>query len=267
MALILKDRVLETCSSPGTGAVTLLGATVGYQTFSAAIGNGNTCYYTISDQNGVNWEVGLGTYATSGNTLTRTTVLSSSNSGSTVNFNTGTQNVFVTYPSEQAVYQDANGYITSQFISSLQAFAIKSTGQINLKPLASAPTGAAGDIIFNSTSSQFQGYNGTAWLPVGGAVLSNDTSTATSVYPLFANATSGTATTIYTSNANLLYTPSTGELTAQTHVSANGLTVNSATVSANYTIPSGSNAISAGPVTVASGITVTVPSGSVWYIS
>ena len=267
MALILKDRVLETCSSPGTGAATLLGATVGYQTFSAAIGNGNTCYYTISDQNGVNWEVGLGTYATSGNTLTRTTVLSSSNSGSTVNFNTGTQNVFVTYPSEQAVYQDASGYITSQFISSLQAFAIKSTGQINLKPLASAPTGAAGDIIFNSTTSQFQGYNGTSWLPVGGAVLSNDTSTATSVYPLFANATSGTATTVYTGDARLLYLPSTGQLQSTTLRSGNGLFVNSATVTESCTIATGDNASSTGPISVNPGVVVTVSSGSVWYIS
>jgi hypothetical protein len=103
MALVLKDRVLETCTSPGTGAVTLLGAVTGYQTFSSAIGNANTCYYTIADQSSSNWEVGIGTYTTSGNTLTRTTVLSSSNGGSTVNFSVGTQNVFVTYPSERSV--------------------------------------------------------------------------------------------------------------------------------------------------------------------
>ena len=102
MALVLKDRVLETCSAPGTGAVTLLGAVTGYQAFST-VGNGNTCYYAIADQSGSNWEVGIGTYATSGNTLTRTTILSSSNAGSTVNFATGTQNVFLTYPSERSV--------------------------------------------------------------------------------------------------------------------------------------------------------------------
>ena len=93
MALVLADRVLETCTSPGTGSVSLLGATTGYQAFSAAIGNGNTCYYTIADQAGPNWEVGIGTYASSGNTLARTTVLASSNSGSLTNFNAGTQNV------------------------------------------------------------------------------------------------------------------------------------------------------------------------------
>ena len=111
MSLVLKDRVLETAAAPGTGAVTLLGAVTGYQTFSAAIGNGNTCYYTIADQSGANWEVGLGTYSSSGNTLARTTILSSSNAGSTVNFASGTQNVFVTYPSEKAVYLDASGNV------------------------------------------------------------------------------------------------------------------------------------------------------------
>ena len=65
MTLVLNDRVLETCTSPGTGAVTLLGATTGFRTFLAGVGNGNTCYYTIADQNGANWEVGLGTYTLS----------------------------------------------------------------------------------------------------------------------------------------------------------------------------------------------------------
>ena len=111
MALVLKDRVLETASAPGTGTVTLLGATAGYQTFSAAIGNANTTYYTIADQSGANWEVGVGTYTTSGNTLTRNTVLSSSNGGSLVNFNAGTQNVFVTYPSEEAVYNNGTSIV------------------------------------------------------------------------------------------------------------------------------------------------------------
>jgi hypothetical protein len=118
MALVLKDRVLETASAPGTGVVTLLGAVGGYQSFSAGVGNANTCYYTIADQSGANWEVGIGTYATAGNTLTRTTLISSS-TGSTVNFSSGTQNVFVTYPAEKAVYLDAAGQTTL-------------TGQLNL---------------------------------------------------------------------------------------------------------------------------------------
>lgn len=104
MALIIKDRVLETCNSPGTGSVTLLGAPAGYQTFNAAIGTGNTCYYTIADQTGSNWEVGVGTF-TAPATLARTTVLASS-TGSLVNFSTGTQNVFETYPASKAVTTD-----------------------------------------------------------------------------------------------------------------------------------------------------------------
>ena len=99
-----------------------------------------------------------------------------------------------------------------------------------------------------------------------GASISNDTSTATSVYPLFAAATSGTPTTIYTSNANYLYKPSIGELSAREVRSSNGILVNSQTVSADYTIASGDNAGSFGPVSVASGITVTVSSGSVWTV-
>jgi hypothetical protein len=65
---------------------------------------------------------------------------------------------------------------------------------------------------FNTTTAQFEGHNGTAWASVGGAAISNDTTTASFEYPLFAAATSGSATTVYTSNANLLYKPSTGEI-------------------------------------------------------
>jgi hypothetical protein len=76
------------------------------------------------------------------------------------------------------------------------------------------PTGVSGYLRFNTTTSEFEGYNGTAFASVGGAALSNDTSTSTNVYPLFASATSGTASTLYTGNAKLLYKPSTGEFTS-----------------------------------------------------
>lgn len=106
MALVLADRVRETSTSTGTGTITLGGAVLGFQTF-AAVGDGNVTYYTIADQGGANWEVGIGTYTSSGTTLSRTTVLSSSNSGLLVNFPAGTKDVFVVYPSERAVYYDA----------------------------------------------------------------------------------------------------------------------------------------------------------------
>ena len=102
MALIQADRVKETASAPGTGAVTLLGAVTGFQQFSAVMTTSDVCYYTIADQSGSNWEVGIGTYS-GVNTLTRTTILASSNSGSVVNFTSGTQDVFITYPALTAV--------------------------------------------------------------------------------------------------------------------------------------------------------------------
>jgi hypothetical protein len=99
MAFVLADRVKETTTTTGTVTVTLLGASTGYQSFSA-IGDGNTTYYTIAGQTGSEWEVGIGTYASSGTTLARNTVISSSNAGSLVNFSAGTKDVFVTYPAE-----------------------------------------------------------------------------------------------------------------------------------------------------------------------
>ena len=128
------------------------------------------------------------------------------------------------------------------------------------------PTGAAGYLRFNSTTGEFEGYNGTAWASVGGAAISNDTTTATNIYPISAAATSGTASTVYTSNAKFLYKPSTGELQASEMVATNGLFVNATTVAASYTIQSGYNAQSVGPVTIASGESVTITSGQRWLV-
>lgn len=99
MALIVADRVKETTTVTGTGTATLLGAATGFQSF-AAVGNGNTTYYSIIGTS--EWEVGIGTYTSAGTTLSRTTVLSSSNSGSLVSFSAGTKDVFVTYPASAA---------------------------------------------------------------------------------------------------------------------------------------------------------------------
>ena len=109
MALVLKDRVRETSVTAGTGAFTLDGAVTGYQTFSSAIGNTNTCYYTIAGQTTNEWEVGIGTVGAG--TLARTTILSSSNAGSVVTFSAGTKDVFVTYPADKSINQDASGNV------------------------------------------------------------------------------------------------------------------------------------------------------------
>jgi hypothetical protein len=170
MALVLKDRVKETTTTTGTGTVTLAGAVTDYQAFSA-IGDGNTTYYTITLSANDEWEVGVGTYTASGTTLSRDTILASSNSGSVVNFSAGSKDVFVVYPAGKSVYQDANG-----------------------------------DVTVN------------------------------------------------------------GFIRGQELEASNGLLVNNQTIGTNYTVPTGYNATSTGPVTVSSGVAFTVPSGSRWLV-
>jgi len=164
MAFVLADRVKETTTTTGTGTVTLGGAATGFQSFTA-IGNGNSTYYTIAGQGTNEWEVGIGTYTSSGTTLSRDTVLSSSNSGSLVNFSSGTKDVFVTQPAERTVY-----------------------------------VGASDQTVYGANNAQ-------------------------------------------------------GNM---------GLLVNADLISNDYTLPAGFNALSVGPVSVASGVTVTVTSGQNW---
>lgn len=140
-----------------------------------------------------------------------------------------------------------------------------STGAVKL-PVgteAQRPTPAAGMLRFNDDTDEFEGYNGTAWSSVGGSAITNDTSTTTDVFPLFADATSGTAANVYTSNSKLLYKPSTGEFKSEALVATNGIVVNSATIDTNYTIAAGTHGHSVGPLTVDATVTV----DGVWLIS
>jgi hypothetical protein len=155
-----------------------------------------------------------------------------------------------------------------------------STGAITLAGTLNIANGGTGQTTANagfnalapsqtSNSGKYLTTDGsnTSWATVvSGASLSNDTSTATNLYPIFAAATSGVPTTIYTSNAKYLYKPSTGELQATALVASNGIVVNSLTVASDYTIAAGYSGSSAGPITVASGVTVTVSSGSRWVV-
>jgi hypothetical protein len=110
MTLVLKDRVKEQTTTTGTGTVTLGGAVSGFESFSA-VGNGNTTYYAIVHQTADEWEVGLGTYTAAGTLLSRDTILESTNSDAAVNFSAGTKDVFVTYPSDKAIYADGSGNV------------------------------------------------------------------------------------------------------------------------------------------------------------
>jgi hypothetical protein len=134
MALVVADRVKETTTTTGTGTVTLAGAVTGFQSF-AVVGNANTTYYAIVVEGGSDWEVGIGTYTSSGTTLSRDTVLESSNSNSLVNFGVGTKAVFVTYPADRSVTSDyPNTFTNDQVISvnsSTNALRITQTGSGN----------------------------------------------------------------------------------------------------------------------------------------
>jgi hypothetical protein len=442
MALILADRVKETTTTTGTGTITLAGAVTGYQSFSA-VGNGNTTYYTIAGQGTSEWEVGIGTYTSSGTTLSRTTVLASSNAGSLVSFSAGTKDVFVTYPAEKSVNIDAStnvdlganslnnvshlgvntttvpdillrafgdnnsgsriavrGYSSDANSSSMRVTKFRGTyaapqapqsgdslgkfeiggygttsssgyPQTSLEGLATEAWGATArgtkaviKVTPNTTTTQVTALtinqDSTAvfanTVTANGVLLTGNTGTVTSVtgtapvvssggntpaismaaantttngyltstdWNTFNNKGSGTVTSVSatspvtssggatpniampaattsvsgyltstdwttfngkapavtfttsyvpygqgttTLNQSSTFTFASSTLTAPIVSASNGLVVNSKTVSASYSIPSGSNAMSVGPITVASGQSVTVASGQRWVI-
>ena len=118
MALVLRDRVKETTTSTGTGTITLAGAASGFQSFSV-IGNANVTYYAIVGQSpSTEWEIGIGTYTASGTTLSRDTVLESSNANALVTFSAGIKDVFVTYPADYAVVSSNNFGTSGQVLTS-----------------------------------------------------------------------------------------------------------------------------------------------------
>ena len=110
MALVVKDRVKETTTTTGTGTYTLGGAVTGFETFTSNLSNADTTYYVCTD--GTDFEVGIGTFTSSGTTLARTTILASSNSNNEVNWSSGTREIFITYPADKSVFLDASGNLT-----------------------------------------------------------------------------------------------------------------------------------------------------------
>jgi hypothetical protein len=121
MALVVKDRVKQQTTTTGTGTLTLSGSYTGFDTFSQ-IGDGNTTYYVITDDTTGDWEVGLGTYTAAGTTLSRDTILASSNAGSAVDLAAGTKVVFCGYPAGKSVYLDASGNLGISGTVSATAF-------------------------------------------------------------------------------------------------------------------------------------------------
>ena len=292
MALVVYDRIQQTGTANTTVSFTLSATTTGYQSF-AVVGNGNTTYYSAND--GTNWEVGLGTYSTTGPTLTRTTILSSSNSGSAVTF-TGTVTVFCDYPAGKAVYQDANGNISNNsFIpgwnstttaagtttltvtSTYYQRFVGSTTQTVVLPNATTMALGQGFIIDNDSNGNLtlqDGALGALGITVPGMAAfvfcENNSTTAGSWSGYMFVPGGGPSGQVTWGTASLSMGGQTitnaGTISGTSLNATNGIVVNSNSVSASYSIPSGSNAMSAGPMTVASGQTVTVPSGSRWVV-
>ena len=367
MAFVIADRVRETTTTTGTGNITLAGAVSKFRAFSAVLSTGDTTYYSIVEQSGTGWEVGIGTF-TSPSTLARTTILSSSNAGSAVSFAAGTKDVFITLPAPRTVTSVSGGttgltpssatygnvtlagtltaanggtgqtsYAVGDLLYASTTTALSkladvatgnalisggvgvspSYGKIGLTthvsgtlPIANggtngttaatgfdnlSPTTTQGDIIYrNATTNTRLAAGTTSQVLIGGTTPSwgavSLTTMITGTLPV-ANGGTGTATAFTTgsvvfagasgvysqNNAQLFWDNTNNRLGVGTTTPGSAIETNAAvaaaffvnptTVSANYTIPTNYNAMTAGPITINSGITVTVPSGSTWVVA
>jgi hypothetical protein len=244
MALVFADLVRETTSTTGTGTLTLTGAVTNYQSF-AAIGNANTTYYRIIS--GADSEVGIGTYTLSGTTLSRDTVLYSSAGGTTKITVAVGATVICTYPAEKVVILDASGNATA--LGTPAAFVATNVTGL---PISTGVSGlATGVATFLATPSSAN----------LATALTDETGTGACVF-----ATSPTLVTPVIGAATGTSLVVTAAVTGAEIIASNGLVLNNGTVSTSYTIPTGYNATATGPMTIASGAVVTIPSGSRWLI-
>jgi hypothetical protein len=227
MAFVIADRVRESSTTTGTGNFTLGGAVIGYQTFDTVLNTGDTTYYTIADQGGTNWEVGIGTF-TSPSTLARTTILSSSNGGSIVTFTAGTKDVFISLPASKTNTNDQPNVISVNSTSAaLRITQTNATGNALVVEDEANPDSSP--FIIDTTGRVLAGVgttslalSGVIQSAVGGATLSalttnTGTTSARTHWRLGVNdvevagiGTSGTSMTILTNAVQRLLMTNTG---------------------------------------------------------
>jgi hypothetical protein len=225
MALVVKDRVKQFSVTSGTGTLTLGATPNGFQSFSA-IGDGNTTYYAIVNGSTGDWEVGIGTYTATGDTLSRDSVLASSNSGNLVNFNSDSKEVFVVYSAEKAVFTDVIQTLTNKTINGSDNTITNvslTTGVTGTLPIANGGTGqttagAAINALLPSQTSQSGRYlttDGTnpSWAavpaPNNGTLTMNVSGTGLSGSATFTADQAGASTFTVTSNATSANTANT----------------------------------------------------------
>ena len=169
MPLVLADRVRETTTTTGTGTVTLAGAANGFQSF-AAVGNGNTTYYAIVGQGTSEWEIGVGTYTSSGTTLSRDTVLSSSAGAPTkTNFSAGTKDVFVTYPADRSVFSDGTNIVPDTAAVLLPSSGGTGQSSLTANNVILGNGTSAVQFVAPGTSGNVLTSNGTTWTSAASA--------------------------------------------------------------------------------------------------
>jgi len=219
MAFAVADRVKESTTSIGTGTINLGGTSDGFQTFVAGIGGGNTTYYAISHQTAAEWEVGIGTVTDAAtDTLSRDTIISSSNGGSAVNFSAGTKDVIATLPSSKSYVLDNAGDTTISADLSVTSISGSGAGLTTLN----ASNVSSGTLDNARLDAQLQDVAGLT--PTSGKVIQGDGANFTlSPYTIpVADGTSGQVLTTDGLGAVTFQTPTVGDITGVT--AGNGLT-------------------------------------------